>query len=205
MSPRRPADPRRRRSRRRNAAGLSLIELTLALAGTALVGTAVAAMLQAAAYGSSSGTELRDLIPAHRVPAARIRDLLNTSQQVYALSATEVVLWYDDLNDDGVAQSKELAWLRYNAGAQKLVLEKPNPLFPVNVAVTAATNFAFTRWGFNFAGNMQVQDWAENVTACSFIGDVAAPDTGFITWRITLSVGGKSEAQVHAANVGIHE
>ena len=177
----------------------------LALAGTALVGLAVAAMLQAAAYGSSSGTELRDLIPAHRVPAARIRDLLNTSDRVFAVSATEVVLWYEDLNNDGVAQSKELAWLRYDAGAQKLVVEKPDPSFSISVPVTAVTNFAFTRWGFNFAGNMQVQDWAENVTACSFVGDVAAPDTRLLTWRITLSVGGKSEAQVYAANVGVHK
>ena len=58
--------------RRHACRGLTLLELLLALAGTAVIGTAVAAMLTGVAYGTTADKDMRSLITRQMALRARV-------------------------------------------------------------------------------------------------------------------------------------
>lgn len=190
----------RRASVHRRAGGLTLMELVLALAGTVLIGTTVAAMLYAVAYGSESGTDLRDLIPRQRVLAGRIGDALRTSLQVMEVQSDGLVVWYDDLNGNGTSDSNELMWLMYDPVGGDLVMAKA-VAGAAGTAVTTASDFETVRLTLSGAGELQQETWARGLPAFEFSADAPVPGARMVWFRVTTTSGGLSETQVHAAAI----
>ncbi|MDH3584767.1 MAG: hypothetical protein OER86_11180, partial [Phycisphaerae bacterium] len=72
------------RPRPRPRLGLTLIELLLGLAITALVGLGVTMILVSASYGTTTQKELRSLAVRHKTIAARFDAALRASRKVLA-------------------------------------------------------------------------------------------------------------------------
>ncbi len=188
-------------ARWRRCAGLSLAELVLALASTAFVGTAVAAMLHAVAYAAEGGNEQRDLVPKQRVSAARIADAVRGAKEVLELSTDEVTLWADDLDGDDDYDSDEIAWIKYDASNDRLEHHTADSTTHTSVAVPIG-DIPTLDTTLSGAGEMAVTTWVRDVTAFSFAGDATPTATALVTWRQTVTVGGQSDSQVHAAEIG---
>ncbi len=188
---------------RRRCAGLSFAELILALAATALIGTAVAAMLQAVAYGAQAGTDLRDLIPKHRILSSRITDAVRGAKEILEVSGTEITLWIADLDDDGDYTSHEIAWIKYDAATDRVEYQTADSTH-VATSVTLA-QIAMLDTTLQSAGELDTQAWGRDVSAFAFAADVAPVDPQLVTWNQTLTVGNLVDTQVHATELGSHE
>jgi len=184
----------------RRATGFTMVEMLLALAGTALIATTVSGMLFAVAHGASSGTDLRNLVPKQRVPAQRLGAALRGTLQVMEVEADGLVLWYEDLNHDAAASSDELLWLSYDPATGNLNSVKAAAGIS-GAAVTPASDFDALRAALSAAGNLEEQAWAKGLTGLEFTADVAVPNTRMVTFRLTVTAGEMSETQVHAAAI----
>lgn len=190
-------------SRRRRRHGLTLLELVLALGATGFLGLAISAMLTAVAYGSQTADGLQHLVTRHQVLAGRVGNAIRGSRQVLDHSPTEIVLWYDDLNDNGVVEGTELMWLRYDGTARELKMDRPDLSAPgIFGAVTEPgpfTSYGFIRWGFDFVNWLEENTWSRNVSACEFTLNNADPLLAtLVTVTVTFEENGQTDTMVHA-------
>ena len=186
--------------------GLSLMELVLALGATGFLGLAIAAMLQAVAYGSQSADGLQALATRHQVAAARVGTALRSARQIVRATPTELTIWYDDLNADGVVDSTELMWLRYIGADRELRMERADlsapGVFGVPVEPGPMVNYPFIRWGFDFVNWLESVVWTRDATAFSYTLDHADPLLAtLITFTITLEENGQSDTMVHTVKL----
>lgn len=183
-------------------AGLTLVELVLALAVTAFIGLTVATMLNAVAYGSKTGSEIRDLVPRHRVMAARMADAIRGARQVLDQSDTHVALWVADNNNNDDYDTDEITWIEWEPDAGQVVFTRAteshtgvpiNPT-PANLASAKSQGEAY---------NLVFQEvWGRNVSSMTFTVDTAPIATQLVTWRTTLTFDTVTDTQVHAEKVG---
>lgn len=107
--------PRARRAvsprNRRRAAGLTLIEMTLALSISGLVALGVASMLLAVSNGTNAGGERRTRVVRHKVLSSRIADAVRKSHRVLDSGTDYLVLWTADLDGSGTPDLAELRYL----------------------------------------------------------------------------------------------
>ncbi|MEM8875312.1 MAG: hypothetical protein AAGD32_13780 [Planctomycetota bacterium] len=127
--------------------------------------------------------------------------LIANSLKVFQANADEMVFWYEDLDSDGVAESNEVAWLSYDAVGQQLTIEQPNPTVS-GVPVSSTTNFAFTKWGFDFIGELNTTYVANGVTSLLFIADSADVDS-ITTVQYTVTMGGVDYINVIPIGKGV--
>ncbi len=186
---------------RRRRAGLSLLELMLALVGTAFIATAVAAMLDAVAYGATTGQHLRDLVPRHRMLSGRLTDTLASSERILTTSATTVVLWRQDRNNDGITDTDELAWLTYSASNDLLTYQEALES-STSIPLPTLPDYTLIRLGLSFLNKLDTTVFARDLSAFSITGNTAAPNTTLLTWRATFTIGSITDTQVYATRVG---
>ncbi|MEM7577356.1 MAG: hypothetical protein AAF328_07750 [Planctomycetota bacterium] len=183
--------------------GLTLLELTLALGATGFLGLAIASMLSAVAYGSQTADGLQTLVTRHQVFAGRVGNAIRESRQVLDHSATEVVLWYDDLNDNGVVEGTELMWLRFDGGDRELTMDRADltvpGIFGAPTEPGGFTNYAFIRWGLDFVNWLEENVWARNLSACEFTLNNADPLLAtLVTVTATFEENGQTDTMVHS-------
>lgn len=106
------------RVRPHRARGLTLVELMLAVAGTSLVGAAVAAMLVAVNAGSNTDNDMRGSVIRHQAAAARIQAAIRGSTLVLGAGEDWIMLWTYDLREDASPNLSELRLIERNAQGQ---------------------------------------------------------------------------------------
>ncbi|MEM1444510.1 MAG: hypothetical protein AAGF84_00495 [Planctomycetota bacterium] len=190
-------------TRRPGRHGLTLLELVLALGATGFLGLAIASMLSAVAYGSQTADGLQTLVTRHQVFASRVGNAVRESAQVLDHRPTELVLWYDDLNDNGVVEGTELMWLRYDGGNRELTMDRPDltapGVFGAQTEPGPFTNYGFIRWGFDFVNWLEENTWARNVSACEFTLNNADPLLAtLVTVTVTFEENGQTDTMVHS-------
>ncbi len=94
--------------------GMTLVELLMALAITALVTLAAAGMLSAVTHGSAERTDMRSLIVRQEMISQRLSAAARASRQVLASDGTQLVLWMTDANHDGLPQVGEVRWIVFS-------------------------------------------------------------------------------------------
>ena len=102
------------------ARGMTLLELLLALAGTAVVGLAVTMMLTGVSYGTQSSKDLRGLVTRQMTLRARIEAEVRESQMVLDQGVGYVILWGEDADDNGEPNKSEIQVIEWDAGDEVL-------------------------------------------------------------------------------------
>ncbi|MHC4995679.1 MAG: PulJ/GspJ family protein [Planctomycetota bacterium] len=156
--------PRRQRA-------MTLVELLIALGITVLIGAAVASMLVAVAYGSSSQKALRDTSVRLKLTSTRLDAAIRTSKMVLESGADYVVLWTDDTRGDDNPNLSEIRLIEresstgrvfsyvaeFPAGWTEQQIADNDPAFTlgddfaaITTALKAGSLFPSTRWGSDF-------------------------------------------------------
>jgi len=188
----------------------TLVELLLALAITGLVSAAVAGMLVAVSYGTSSKRDLRTMIVKSRVIDARLASAIRTSRAILETGTDYLVLWTGDVNPNGTANAPDLSEIRLverDGAADTLsCYEFPSSWNQAQIdAADAAYQLTGNPAGFfqaattaaKTAGAFVPTLWGSGVTAISFTLDGTDPsDTTLATYQLTLSAGDLSETVV---------
>jgi len=94
-------------------AGLTLLELLLALAGMAFVGTAGTALLVGVVYGTSTDQDMRSLITRQMALRARLEARVRESLLLLDSGGDYMILWSSDLNEDGLPSKAEIQVIEY--------------------------------------------------------------------------------------------
>ncbi len=106
------------------AAGLTLVELLVSVAITAIVGAALATLLHAVARATETGMQTREVvIRAHAIDS---RVSLYTDSCLALLDVQDdgngFVLWLSDTRESGTVHATEIRWLIYDPDANTLIV-----------------------------------------------------------------------------------
>jgi hypothetical protein len=194
---------------------LTMVELLLALAITALVSAAVTAMLVATAYGTSSERDLRGAVTRSKLVGARLNAAVRSSRAVLETGTDYLVLWMGDINTNATPDAPDLSEIRLierDGGTDELssyqfpdgwtqaqidaadvayALTGNPPGFFLNEAATAKA-----------AGSLVPTRWGSQVTSILFDLDGADPiTTTLVSYRFTVGAGDLSETVIGAASL----
>ncbi len=189
--------------RARRARGMTLIELLLAVAGTALVAAAIAAMLVATSYGTESRTDMRELIVKHKAISTRLSAAIRSARMVLEQGDGYIVLWLADTNEDGQPNLAELRRLERHGATNALrsyiapadLDETDNTAYDLDT-----TDFGTETDSIKGSANFPEALWATDVTGWDLtLDDADARLARLVTWRLALRAGDMTDTAVGVA------
>lgn len=180
---------------------LTLVEMLMALAITGLIGAAIASMLTAVAYGTSSDRDIRSLVVKSKTLGTRITAAVRRSAQLLDADDGYIVLWTNDLNGNGTPDLLELQRIELDGTTNELTSYTPDPSAADVEYDTAADDFDTITTALIGSGDLLGELWATGVTAWSVAADTADPlDATLVSFQLTLSAGDLSDTSVNAAS-----
>jgi hypothetical protein len=179
--------------------GLTLIELLLSLAGTALVALGVVTMLGAVAYGTDSRRDMYAVVAQSKASTARLTAVVRGARQVLARNDDALVLWVGDDNNDGLPALHEIRRLAIDREAGELTAFTADPAAaPIVYALDA--DFERITAELSETAAMPGELWAGDVTDWSITLDAADPaDATLVGIRLSLRQDTITEVAVAAA------
>lgn len=193
---------RQRMTSQTGRAGLTLIELLLAVAGTGFVAAAVAMMLSAIATGTNSRNDLRQSVVRQKTIMARLTAAIRSSHMVLAADDDLLVLWTSDADGSETPNLGEIRRIERDAATGELrSYVAPLDLAPgANTEFSLATDFEAATDGIKGDANFPEDVWATGLTSWTItINADAAQDASLVSSRIVVGPGNIQETIIGAA------
>lgn len=186
--------------------GLTLVEMLLATASTALIGLAIAGMLSMVAYGTQDAKDARSLVVQSKAVNTRLTAAIRQAGIVLAANTANdngddwIILWVPAA--DAVATSprrSELHRLEYNSTARTLrSFRNTSPTGDVTYALT--DNFKAITDALISSGTLTAEIWATGVDHLALrLNGATVQDANLVSYRLTLRHGNLTEQVVSAA------
>ncbi len=181
--------------------GLTLVEMLMALAITALIGAAIASMLSAVTYGTNSSKDIRSLVVKNKTLSSRITAAVRGSGQLLDAADGYVVLWTKDLNDSGVPDLLELQRIELDSVTNELTSYTPVS-GTADVVYALTDDFDAVTAALIGSGDLEGALWATGVTRWDVAVDDADPlEAGLMSFQLTLDAGSLSDVSVCAVSL----
>lgn len=194
----------RRRSetmKRYACGGLTLLELLLALAGTAVIGSAVAAMLTGVAYGTSVDKDMRSLITRQMALRSRIEAEIRESRMLLDAGSDYLILWSRDDDDDGLPSKAEIQVIEYDAVMDRIVRHAPAPLI-TDVSYALTDDFRTATNSYKGDSTFPSERWAEQISSVTFTLDNIDPQSAkLVSFTFGMSGGEVPYTGIGAATI----
>lgn len=183
------------------ARGLTLLELLLALAGTALVGTAVAALMGGVVYGTQADKDLRGLITRQMALRSRVEAEIRESRLILDAGSDYLILWSKDTDGDGVPSKTEIQLIEYDAANDRVMRYAPAPLI-ADATYALSDDFRTTTNAYKGDATFPGERWGENVTSMALTLDNIDPQLAkLVAMRIGMLGGEVPYIAIGAASV----
>ncbi len=193
--------PSARQHDRTSRLGLTLVEMLMALAITGLIGAAIASMLTAVTYGTSSSRDIRSLVVKNKTLSARITAAVRGSAQLLDAADGYVVLWTKDINGSGVPDLLELQRIELDVATDELTSYTPDPS-ATDVAYLMTDDFEAITTALIGSGDLVGGLWATGVAQWPITLDAADPlDAELVSFQLTLDAGLLSDTSVNAVSL----
>jgi len=187
-------------SARRRSAGLTLIELMLAVSGLALIGGAITSMLFAVAYGTTIDKDMRSLVTRQMALRARITAAVRESQMVLDQGDEYIVLWVYDSDESGKPNVEEIQLIEYVAADSELLSYRSPATAGTNTEYDLGSDFRSVTTALKGSADFPQTRWASDVTAFAFSIDEASPqDARLVSFEVTLLGGEIPDTSIGAA------
>jgi len=181
--------------------GLTLLELLLALAGTAVVGTAVAAMLTGVVYGTATDKDMRSLITRQMALRARVEAEVRESLLLLDSGSDYMILWSGDDNDDGLPSKAEIQVIEYDPVMDRVMRYAPAPLI-TDVDYTLADDLRTETNSYKGDNTFPGERWAEQITSFTITRDDIDPQSAkLVSFRFGMSGGEVPYTGIGAASI----
>lgn len=178
---------------------MTLLELLLALAGTAVIGTAVVSMLFGVSYGTRADKDLRTLITRQMALRSRIEAEVRESRMVLDAGTDYVVLWSGDTDESEAPSKAEIQVLEYDTVNGRLMRYAPADGI-VDEAYTLADDFRTITDGYKGDSTFPGERWAEQLTSLGFaLDDVDPQSARLVSFRAGMLGGDIPDTAIGAA------
>ena len=183
--------------------GLTLVELVLGIALTAIIAGAIATMLFAVSKVTSDEGEARSLMVGHSIAASRIGAAVRNARNLLAAEDGYLVLWDERENSDGVPQLSELQRIELDADTRTLWSYQAPPDLPDSLDPSfdlATTDFNAVTRALEGTATFPGRLWGIGVatwTVCRNGSDCL--DATYVGYRLTLGTADASETTVGGA------
>lgn len=169
--------------------GLTLLELLLALAGTAVIGSAVAALLTGVAYGTQTDKDMRSLITRQMALRARVEAEVRESRMLLDSGADYVILWSSDADDDGVPSKAEIQVIEYDAVMDLVMRYAPAALI-TDVSYALTDDFRTATDSYKGDSTFPGERWAEQITSFDLtLDDIDPQSAKLVSFRFGMAGG----------------
>lgn len=185
--------------------GMTLAELLISLTVTVFIGLAVATMLQAASFGTSTKRDFRRTAVRTEVVRNRLNDAIRNARAVLASGAGYIVLWRGDLRKNDQVNLSELQLIELSGSTvTSYVTVWPasytqTQIDTADVAYSPNTNFYNVAKGAKNGISFPGTTWVSNVSALTFSNNLTPPATSLTSWSLTLTT--QTEPLVGAAGL----
>ena len=182
------------------AAGLTLLEVLLAVAITSIIATAVATMLLSVSSASSYQATARGFVVRHAAASGRIDPALRCARMVLDHGNGYFVLWIAETTPNGQPDLSELRRLEHDANSGEIrCYEAAGDLAAeddTTFDLDAADFEAETRPGVSadWVGNLLVTDVIEWTT---WLNHADPRRASYVGYRITTAVEGEQRTTIH--------
>lgn len=198
MMPQSPRQPRQR--------GLTLVEMLLATASTALIGLAIAGMLSMVAYGTQEAKDARSLVVQSKAVNSRLTAAIRQGGLILAANTPTdtgddwLILWVPAADAQASAPKlSELHRLEYNSTA-RTIRSYRNTAPASDTAYALTDDFKAITDTLISNGTLTAEIWATDIDAAALRLDSATvQDAALVTYRLTLRHGDLTEEVVSAA------
>lgn len=188
-------------TRRRACQGLTLLELLLALAGTAVIGSAVAAMLTGVAYGTATDKDMRSLITRQMALRARVEAEVRESRMLLDAGADYMILWSSDADDDGLPSKAEIQVIEYDAVMDRVMRYAPAPLI-TDVGYALTDDFRTATNSYKGDSTFPGERWAEQISSLALTLDHLDPQSAkLVSFRFGMAGGEVPYTGIGAATI----
>ncbi len=178
--------------------GLSLIELMLAVTITALVGAAIAGMLNAVTVGVDTRRDNRSMMVRSSLAQARLNAYIAPARCVLYRSGANLVLWFNDQKQSETVHASEVRWLDYDASAGEITVSFVQ--FPENWSQTetdladrefpADSDWPRVRDFYDARGHLARLTLVDGLDSVTLTADASSPlVTRLLTYRLRFAAG----------------
>jgi len=186
---------------------MTLVELLMALASTALIGAAIAAMLSAVSYGTSSGKDMRSLVVKNKIINARFSAAIRDAQMVLETGTNHIVLWRVDTNESSTPNLGEIQWIELDTGNNRIQSYEADFSGMIQAEIDAAnTEFALeadfdaATAGDRGTSVFPAEIWAESVASWTVAAnDVDEQQASLASFRFEIEHEDMSDTLIGAA------
>ncbi|WP_432799286.1 hypothetical protein [Poriferisphaera sp. WC338] len=194
---------RQQHVRRHRCFGLTMIELMLAISATGLIGAAIASMLSAVTYGTSSTKDMRSLVATNKRITTRLSAMMRSSRMVLdtASDGSWLVLWHADKDESGTPNTNELRMVLYDDSTDRLIVLRPaDDSLTTELALDA--NFFMIISGHSNDDDFTFEPWAKNVTDFHFsLSDANVQNARLFSCSMDTSVGDMTDSTVFSVRL----
>ncbi len=193
---------RRRMTSPAGRAGLTFIELLLAVAGTGFVAAAMMMMLSAVAAGTTSRTDLRQSVVRQKTIMARLAAAIRSSQRVLVAEDDLLVLWTGDADGSGTPNLGEIHRIERDSATGELrsYMAPPDLASPANAEYSLAADFDAITDAIKGGVNFPEEVWATGLVLWTITADAqVVQDASLISSRIVVRAGNIEETIIGAA------
>lgn len=168
----------------------------MALAIVALIGTAIAGMMTAVAYGTDSDKDVRALVARNMMLTSRVNAAIRGSRMVLDADADWAVLWTRDLDGNDEPSLLEIRRLEYNATTDTFS-SYAAPDGTTDVAYSRSDDFLVITDALMGGATFPESRWADQVEAVSFSYSNADTQLArLMSYRITLGSAAMSDVVI---------
>ena len=181
---------------------MTLVELAMALAVTALIGTAVATMLVSMSDSSLRQSQARDLAVSEACASTRLGRLIRMGKKVLAQGEDYLVLWIGDTRPNALPDLSELCRIDYDGTDAIAAYTPPTGLAEADDVTYdfAATDFCAVTTALKGSPLLPGRTLATGVTGWTVRLNKASPQNArLVAYRLKLRIDGVSEELVGAA------
>ena len=199
---------KRWRQTQQSRAGLTLIELILALGVTSLVAAGVAMVMFATARGTSSSQDVHGLVIKHKIIDSRLGGLVRSCQMVLATGSNYMVLWVFDTAGNGVPNRDEIRYIEFNSTTNEVWSYKTvwpsgwtqDQINAANTAYPLTTAFGTVIPALKGQATFIGERWATGVTGFSVtLNNAVAQSASLVNYTVTITQASGAEPVYGAA------
>ena len=190
-----------------NCRGLTLVEMLLALAGTAFVGAAMSAMLFSVTRGTQDRTDVRKFVVKQKMISHRVTAAVREAAMILECEDDLLVLWINDDDGNGQPSLGEVRRITRNSISGDLSsYTAPDSLAEVDNVVfdLATTDFKATTLAYEGDANFPQTVWATNLSTWQASANDPDPQVANLaSFRMTLEVspGGLQNTAISAVSI----
>jgi len=175
--------------------GLSLLEMTLAIGITAVIGVAIASTMAASANSLSSKDDGRQSAIRLATTQVRLSAYIAPSRCLLDKSNTQITLWLEDSNKSKTIHASEIRWIGFDELANVLTVKfvdfpeewLPSMIDNADIECNSLTNYSLLLSSFESNGFIDSISLVDAIQTCQFWIDTDNPiDATQISTRFSL-------------------